>query len=95
MTIRDHCRVRNWHLHASNARSNHVHVVVTAAGYQPETARDQFNSWCTRRLKEAGAARTRFWTEGGSCRWINDEGDLEAALSYVIDAQDRKGVEDE
>ncbi len=73
LTIRDHCRVRNWHLHAINARSNHVHVVVTAAGYQSETARDQFKSWCNRRLKEAGAARTRFWTEGGSCRWINHD----------------------
>ena len=93
-TIRDHCRVRNWHLHAINARSNHVHVVVTAAGYQPETARDQFKSWCSRRLKEAGAARTRFWTEGGSCRWINHEQELEAVVIYVIDAQDRKGVEE-
>ncbi|GIX03803.1 MAG: hypothetical protein KatS3mg113_0809 [Planctomycetaceae bacterium] len=29
-TIRDHCRIRGWHLHAVNARSKHVHVVVTA-----------------------------------------------------------------
>jgi hypothetical protein len=27
-TIRDHCRVRGWLLHAVNARTNHVHVVV-------------------------------------------------------------------
>src|SRR5262245_26201359 len=26
-TIRDHCRIRGWHLHAVNARSNHVHLV--------------------------------------------------------------------
>src|SRR5262249_35260162 len=26
-TIRDHCRVRTWHLHAVNVCSNHVHVV--------------------------------------------------------------------
>jgi REP element-mobilizing transposase RayT len=91
-TIRDHCRERYWHLHAVNARSNHVHVVVTAAGYQPETVRDQFKAWCTRKLKEAGATRTRFWTEGGSRRWINREDDLEAAILYVLDAQDRKGA---
>jgi REP element-mobilizing transposase RayT len=92
-TIRDHCRVRNWHLHAVNARSNHVHVVVTAAGYKPETVRDQFKAWCTRKLKETGesATRTQFWTEGGSRRWINDEDDLEAAIVYVLDVQDRKG----
>ena len=28
-TIRKHCRIRNWVLHAVNVRSNHVHVVVT------------------------------------------------------------------
>ena len=93
-TIRVHCRIRGWHLHAVNARSNHVHSVVTAAGYPPETVRDQFKAWCTRRLKQAGATRTRFWTEGGSCRWINHADDLEAAILYVNDAQDRKGRED-
>ncbi len=91
-TIRDHCRVRNWHLHAVNARSNHVHVVVTAAGYPPGTVREQFKAWCTRRLKEAGATRTRFWAEGASCRWINHEDELEAAVRYVTEAQDRKGA---
>jgi hypothetical protein len=29
-TIRDHCRFRAWTLHAVHARSNHIHVVVTA-----------------------------------------------------------------
>src|SRR5688500_14303497 len=29
-TIRDHCRIRGWTLHALNVRTNHVHVVVTA-----------------------------------------------------------------
>src|SRR5689334_24966758 len=29
-TIADHCRIRGWHLHAVNARTRHVHVVVTA-----------------------------------------------------------------
>ncbi len=27
---RAHCVYRNWHLHAVNARSNHVHAIVTA-----------------------------------------------------------------
>jgi REP element-mobilizing transposase RayT len=90
-TIRQHCEFRRWALHAVNARTNHVHAVVTAAGYRPEMVRDQFKAWCTRRLKEAGAARHRFWTEGGSCRWINDEASLESAVVYVLEVQDRKG----
>lgn len=94
-TIRRHCEVRRWGLHAVNVRSNHVHVVVSAAGYAPETATEQFKAWCTRKLKEVVAGRERFWTEGGSCRWINRESDLEAAVEYVVEAQDRKGAEED
>jgi hypothetical protein len=43
-TIRKHCEVRQWFLHAVNARSNHVHIVVAAPGYKPETVRDQFKA---------------------------------------------------
>lgn len=92
-TVREHCRLRNWSPHAISVRTNHVHVVVTATGYRPETVRDQFKAWCTRRLKAEVPARKRFWTEGSSCRWINSEDDLEAAILYVVEAQDRKGTE--
>lgn len=73
------------------ARSNHVHVVVTAEGCRPETVRDQLKAWCTRRLKEIYPTRREFWTEGASRRWINNQVDLEAAIRYVLEAQDRKG----
>jgi REP element-mobilizing transposase RayT len=93
-TIRRHCEVRRWALHAVNARTNHVHIVVTAVGYRPEAVRDQFKAWCTRALKEAGAERDRFWTEGGHCEWINAEAGLESVLTYVLEAQDRKGCDE-
>jgi REP element-mobilizing transposase RayT len=51
-TIHDHCRIRGWHLHAVNCRTNHAHVVVTAPDRDPEEVMDQFKAWCTRRLKE-------------------------------------------
>ena len=89
-TIARHCEIRNWALHAVNARTNHVHVVATTAGYDPKTARDQFKAWCTRNLKPTNPGRERFWTEGGSCRPINDEDGLEKAIVYTLDAQDRK-----
>ena len=94
-TIRRHCEIRGWTLHAVNARSNHVHVVVTAPSYQPERVGEQFKAWSTRRLKEVEPARTRFWTEGGSCRWINQEAELDAAVIYVLEGQDRKEPEGE
>src|SRR5687768_18585863 len=31
-SVRQHCRIRNWELHAINPRSNHVHVVVKSPG---------------------------------------------------------------
>ena len=87
-TISRHCEIRSWTLHAKNARSNHVHVVVTASEYAPETVRDQLKAWSTRKLQPRHPSRERFWTEGASGRWINHESDLEAAIIYTNDAQD-------
>ncbi len=53
-TVRAHCEIRRWSLHAVNARSNHVHVVVTADA-EPAKVMDQFKAWSSRRLNE--------WTE--------------------------------
>lgn len=98
-TIEDHCNLRGWTLHAVNCRSNHLHVVVTA-DRDPDTVREQFKAWCTRKLKEmqkellAGRGqdqprlRTEWWTERGSDRYINDDRALEAAIQYVKDYQD-------
>jgi hypothetical protein len=36
-TVRDHCRIRGWRLNAVHARTNHVHVVVTADRDADET----------------------------------------------------------
>ena len=91
-TVARHCRIRGWMLHTVRARSNHVHVVVTAPGYHPKTVRDQLKAWCTRHLKPKYPGRERFWTEGGSCRWINHDDDLASAIAYVNDAQDRNGL---
>ncbi len=92
-TVRDHCQVRGWPLHALNARSNHVHVVVTAAAIDPDTVMDQFKAWCSRRLNErdAGHGRPRrrhWWTKGGSTKWINDVDYFHSAVRYV---QERQG----
>jgi len=94
-TIFRHCQVRSWVLHAVNCRSNHVHVVVAAPGYEPEMVMDQFKAWCTRNLKDHDKAqkhekeaRTKWWTERGSRRWINGQKSLDAAVEYVLEQQD-------
>jgi REP element-mobilizing transposase RayT len=85
-TIRDHCKIRGWTLHAVNVRSNHVHVVVTA-DRDPDEVMTQFKAWCTRRLKETDPGRERWWTKGGSTKWINDNAYLQNAIRYVVERQ--------
>jgi REP element-mobilizing transposase RayT len=90
-TITEHCRIRGWTLHAVNAQSNHVHVVVTA-DRDPEIVRDQFKAWCSRKLSDAarlietiakGAGRRRWFTEGGDAEAIDTEEYLRNAVEYV------------
>jgi REP element-mobilizing transposase RayT len=90
-TIRQHCVVRGWTLLAVSCRTNHVHVVVNASA-SPDTVMSQFKAWCTRRLTEhanskGAGKREKWWTEGGSTRFLNDEKSLDAAVSYVLEGQ--------
>ncbi|MFO0956084.1 MAG: transposase [Isosphaeraceae bacterium] len=83
-----HCTLRGWVLHARNVRSNHVHAVITSPGCPPDRAIEQFKAWSTRALKEVLPGRQRFWTEGGSRRYINTSEQLEMAIRYVLEGQD-------
>jgi REP element-mobilizing transposase RayT len=91
-TVRDHCRIRGWLLHAVHARSNHVHVVVTAER-DPAEVMNQFKAWCSRKLSDAAglvgavakkAGRRHWFTEGGDQEWIDIEEYLNNAITYVL-----------
>ena len=85
------CQHRGWSLHAANCRTNHVHVVVSAARTHPKKIRTDLKAWATRRLKAGfDATRENWWAERGSTRYINSESDLASAVFYVLEAQDRK-----
>jgi REP element-mobilizing transposase RayT len=94
-TIRKHCKIRNWRLHAINARTNHIHVVVTA-DRDNDDVMEQFKAWCSRNLSDdAGltqtlarkAGRRHWFTEGGDKEEIHDEDHLRNAIRYVNDGQ--------
>ena len=93
--IAAHCNIRGWTLHAMSCRPQHVHVVVTAMGVSPEDVLSQLKTWASRRLKGASAGdqirsrRLRWWTEGGSKRWIYDVAELGAVVTYVAECQDK------
>ena len=94
-TIQSHCVIRNWHLHATNPRTNHVHVVVTA-NRDPDEVMNQFKAWCSRKLSDAAglkvpvgvkAGRRHWFTEGGDKELIHDEEHLRNAIRYVLEGQ--------
>ena len=89
--IEDHCEFRQWHLWIANPRTNHVHVVVTAPGFAGDVVRDQLKANCTRGLREQDQ---RFvdrpvWTVRGDWQCVNTDEDLELAIQYAGEAQDR------
>jgi len=90
---REHCKVRGWHLFAVNARTNHVHVVV-AADPKPGKIRNQLKANCTGRLRtqENPLNVAKTWTRGGDCEILEDDTQIEAAVLYVQEAQDRMGI---
>ena len=92
---REHCEFRGWYLFAVSARTNHVHVVV-AASVVPQKVRDQLKANCTRRLRnqEDPLVAKRTWSRGGDCSILKDEDDIDKAVIYVNEAQDRKGLDD-
>ena len=89
-TIRDHCRIKSWEVHALNVRTKHVHLVVSCPPeVSPEAAMNQLKAWCTRRLRVRGlfGPDDQIWTKHGSTRWINNIKGLDAAIEYVLERQ--------
>jgi REP element-mobilizing transposase RayT len=88
--VQRHCAVRDWRAWAVNARSTHVHAVVTAVGYSGATVRDQLKANATRGLREQWPTflDRPVWTTLGDWECVNDVDDLEQVCQYVRDAQD-------
>ncbi len=86
---RDHCRHRDWVLRAVNARTKHVHVVVTADA-KPRLIRDQLKANCTAQLRrqQKPLICERTWTKGGDCSVLFDDESLHNAVVYTLEAQD-------
>ena len=85
----EHCRFRGWELFAVQALTNHVHVLVSACE-RPQLVRDQLKANCTRRLRtqKVPLIAEKTWTRGGDCEILDGQESLEAAITYVNEAQD-------
>ena len=94
--IRETCEARKWHLHALNARTNHVHSVVSIGTTKPERALNDLKAYATRRMRREGcwSRPDSPWSDKGSKR--SDKGSkrrlwnrrsIERAVDYVINGQ--------
>jgi len=87
--ICDQANHRGWKLWAVHVRSDHVHVVISAAEISPERILVDLKAYSSRRLREVfdeDADRMR-WTRHGSTRYLWDEQSLSSAIHYVLERQ--------
>jgi len=86
--IREVCGHRGYQLLAVNARTNHVHTVVAAAG-KPEPVMNAFKSYATRGLREARLLPPTIkpWSRHGSNPYLWTPEQVERAIDYVNNGQ--------
>ena len=80
--------IEEYKLLAINVRTNHVHSVVSAQ-VKPEPILQAFQSYSTRKLREAGLLlpNVKPWSRHGSTPYLWKERHVERAMDYVIDGQ--------
>ncbi len=86
---REHARFRRWTIYAINARTNHVHVVISAND-RPQKVRDQLKANATQQLRrqDSPLVREKTWTKGGDCQVLYSDEALTSAVQYVDECQD-------
>ena len=86
--IRELCAERGFGLKATNVRSNHAHVVLSAAR-KPERITDALKARATKLLREEGfvGTETRVWSRGGSRRYLWKPRHVNAAVEYTLYGQ--------
>jgi REP element-mobilizing transposase RayT len=79
------CKTRKWILWATNARTNHVHSVVTA-DCGSKKARSILKAGATKRMREKGCwtSDRSPWADRGSRRKVYTQRGLMAVIDYVL-----------
>jgi REP element-mobilizing transposase RayT len=85
----DVCAHNGWMLQAANARTNHIHVVVSAPR-DPESVLRTIKAWATRRLVEAALFErgAHVWSRHGSTVYLWTAASVDRAIWYVVNGQD-------
>lgn len=82
------CHRRDYVLKASNIRTNHGHVVLSAAA-KPERIADAIKAEATKMLRLKGliSQDARVWSRGRSRRYLWKPRHVEAAIEYTLYGQ--------
>ena len=83
--VKDACKKRGWQLWVVNARTNHVHSVVTA-NCSSKRVRSTLKAYATKAMREAGCwlSEKSPWSYRGSRRSLWTEEELYAAIDHVL-----------
>jgi REP element-mobilizing transposase RayT len=86
--IRELCDQRPFLLQAGNVRTNHAHVVLSAA-QKPERIVDALKANSTKFLRTAGLidSETKVWSRGRSNRYLWKPRHVQAAVEYTLYGQ--------
>jgi REP element-mobilizing transposase RayT len=86
--IKEVCEHRGYSLRAVNARTNHVHSVVTAQ-VKPEGIINTFKAYSTRKLRDENlvARHLKVWSRGRSRRYLWKPRHVLGAIDYVLYSQ--------
>jgi REP element-mobilizing transposase RayT len=86
--VRNVCEHRRYILRGINVRTNHVHIVATAAR-EPEALLEAFKSYSTRELRKSGVISQTLkpWIRHGSTIYLWKERDVAKAIEYVMLSQ--------
>jgi REP element-mobilizing transposase RayT len=86
--IRHVCSVRNYGLIAINIRTNHAHVVASAAT-AAKIVMNAFKANATRELRESSLVSVdqKVWSRGGSTRYLWKPKNVERAVDYTLNGQ--------
>jgi REP element-mobilizing transposase RayT len=78
---------RDWIIRRGAVMANHVHLVVMECPNKASDVRRAFKGVSQAQLSRHAGENRRWWTQGGSDRYLNDLNAIEAAILYVAEQQ--------
>ncbi len=83
----DAARKRGWRIMRGAIMANHVHVVITECPDDGEAVRRVLKGISQAALSDAVGENRRWWTRGGSDRYLHSEEAIVAAINYVAEQE--------